>query len=913
MKVRQLEQLGMPENMIEAWESGGIEELTELQETCLTNHELLSGRNTLIVAPTSAGKTFVGEVLAVRAALDLKRVLYVVPFKALAEEKYRRFQKVYAAAGISVAVSSGDRNEFDEHIRRGRYLITVVVNEKLSQLLVESPGIISDCGLVVFDEVQLVRDIVRGPRLEMLLTRLLLSSQSPQIIALSATVGALNRFDEWLQCIVIESTSRPVPLEEFAVTFDGQLLQYDWQSRRVVSTGHLDRQGGLLDVVGHLVDQGDQVLVFRAQVDATEGSARAIANQLPPAEVPDELMRSISELDDSEARAVLEQLVRRGVAYHNAGLSLDERLLVEDAFRDGFLKVLVSTTTLAMGVNLPADSVVIADHERWDPRNRINRNIDIAEYKNCAGRAGRLGQSRRGRSYLLVDEKGFAGGVANHFLGGKPEVIESAIPRSRLIEHVLAAIASRIATTREEVHRIFEGSFASKTFYAHVGGREALVHGLDESLETLSSGRLIEIQPSGLVCSTPLGEVVGRSGVSVETGLQIISYLGQLKSTVDDADVIFDICHCEEISRQAPFLRSDERSSQRWKTKITEICQPAAGSHVQALLADGMLPTEIENSALKRCCLALEWKNGATERSLTARYRTGLGYIHVLGENTGWLLETAAQLAKAMVLPDHVSSRLRELAKEMHYGVPFPAVQFARLRVRGLRRAEITRLVTNETGRVFLSLDQVLDASPSDFSGVINPSLVPRIQEAILQSTKESLRRYASGLLVRAKRLSVPEGLVRDLFTAQGIYFERAVENILNSEQIAMGAVRLARQGGGEVDLYIPLPAGGSIVIGATSSIDNAKPISWNKAKEILGAVGAPTPIRDYVVLGKPDFHETARRNAEEIVQDPNRSILLLPVGAFGEMCLEVFEQTRTPESLIAELATRRGYVDETD
>jgi helicase len=624
-------------------------------------------------------------------------------------------------------------------------------------------------------------------------------------------------------------------------------------------------------------------------------------------------MRSISELEDSEARAVLEQLVRRGVAYHNAGLSLEERLLVEDAFRDGFLKVLISTTTLAMGVNLPADSVVIADYERWDPSNRINRNIDIAEYKNCAGRAGRLGQSQRGQSYLLVDEKGFAGGVANHFLGGKPEVIESAIPRSRLIEHVLAVIASRITTSREEVHRIFEGSFASKTFYDHVGGREALVKGLDESLEKLSSGRLIEIQPSGLVYSTPLGEVVGRSGVSVETGLRIISYLGQLKSTVDDADVIFDVCHCEEISRQAPFLRSDERSSQRWKIRIAEICQPAAGSDVQALLADGMLPTEIENSALKRCCLALEWKNGATERSLTGTYRTGLGYIHVLGENISWLLETAAQLAKAMMLPDHVSSRLRELAKEMHHGVPYPAVQFARLRVRGLRRAEITRLVRNETGRVFLSLDQVLDASPNDFGGVINPSLVPRIQEAILQSTKETLRRYASGLLVRAKRLSVPEGLVKDLFTTQGTDFERAVENILNSEKIGVGAVRLARQRGGEVDLYIPLPAGGSIVIGATSSTDNAKPISWDKAREILGAVGAPTPIRNYVVLGKPDFHETARRNAEEIVQDPSRSILLLPVGAFGEMCLEVFEETRTPESLLTELATRRGYASRTD
>ena len=134
MHVRELISLGIPENVVSSWESGGIQDLTALQESCLQNHELLNGRNTLVIAPTSAGKTFVGEVLAVRAALELKRVIYVVPFKALAEEKYRRFKETYQEAGIPVAVSSGDRNEFDEDIRRGRYLITVVVNEKLSQL-----------------------------------------------------------------------------------------------------------------------------------------------------------------------------------------------------------------------------------------------------------------------------------------------------------------------------------------------------------------------------------------------------------------------------------------------------------------------------------------------------------------------------------------------------------------------------------------------------------------------------------------------------------------------------------------------------------------------------------------------------------------------------------------------------------
>jgi helicase len=659
-----------------------------------------------------------------------------------------------------------------------------------------------------------------------------------------------------------------------------------------------------------LVGQGEQVLVFRAHVDETEATARLIADRLAPVDVPSDLARSISELEDSEGRSVLEALMRRGVAYHNAGLSLEERLLVEEAFRKRQLKVLVSTTTLAMGVNLPADSAVIGDYERWDPRRQARRIIDVAEYKNCAGRAGRLGHSESGRSFVLVDEHGFADGIANHFLGGTPEAIESAIPRTRLIEHVLGAIASRIALTREDVHRLFEGSFAAATFY-RLTGHEVLEQGIDDSLTRLGTSSLVETQQSGALRATALGGVVGRSGISVESASRIISVFNQSEYSFNDADLIFALCHCEEITGQRPFLRSEERLTNQWKNHIAGICEP--GDTLHALIADRMLPGEDSNSALKRCCLALEWRSGTSERVLTTRYHTGLGSVHGLAENLAWLIGTASQISNAMSLPTSVVDRLHELGKEMHYGVPFSAVHFARLRVRGLGRAQLTRLVRNDTGRVFLSLEEVLDASPTEFSGIINPSIVPKLQEAILRSMNESLRRYEAGLLVRARRLSVPEALVKDLFSSQGVDFERAVENILNCDRISLGAVRLTRQRGGEVDLYISNPSGGCIVIGATSSNDNARPISWDKAREVLGAVGAPTPIMNFVVLGKPDFHETARRNADEIVQDPTRSILLLPVGAFGELCLEVFEQSRSPESLADILATRRGYYRSTE
>lgn len=214
MKVEELRQLGIEDEFIKIWHDSGIDELTEIQEAALTDASLLRGGNVFIAAPTSGGKTFIGEVLAVKAANNLHRAIYLVPYRALAEEKYFDFWEKYHDTGISIVVSSGDHAEFDADIRRGDFSIAIVVYEKLAQLLVQSPGITSDCHLLIADETQLIRDRERGPLLELLLTRIKRLKPAPQIICLSATVKDLGGFDSWLNAKLIETRNRPVPLLE---------------------------------------------------------------------------------------------------------------------------------------------------------------------------------------------------------------------------------------------------------------------------------------------------------------------------------------------------------------------------------------------------------------------------------------------------------------------------------------------------------------------------------------------------------------------------------------------------------------------------------------------------------------------------------------------------------------------------
>jgi helicase len=120
--------------------------------------------NLIVFSPTSSGKTFVGEMAAVKAARENTKVFYLVPQKALAEEKFQEFRQRYGKLGIKVVVSSRDHREYDEDIERRDFQIAVVVFEKMQALLVSRPQLMEVVGLVVVDELQLITDEVRRQR-----------------------------------------------------------------------------------------------------------------------------------------------------------------------------------------------------------------------------------------------------------------------------------------------------------------------------------------------------------------------------------------------------------------------------------------------------------------------------------------------------------------------------------------------------------------------------------------------------------------------------------------------------------------------------------------------------------------------------------------------------------------------------
>ncbi|MCG8478436.1 MAG: hypothetical protein MI724_05015, partial [Spirochaetales bacterium] len=178
--------------------------------------------------------------------------------------------------------------------------------------------------------------------------------------------------------------------------------------------------------------------------------------------------------DPSSASADLKKYLGQGTAFHNSHLDREERLIIEESFRTGELKVIAATTTLAMGVNTPASDVIIVglDHP--------GHPYSVAEYKNIVGRAGRLGYSDRGTSYLVAKEFRNESHYWDHYVLGKPEDLFSrfldkdADLRSLIIRVVTIAqkkVPSGVST--EDVIRFLECSFGAfqqrrrENSYAH--------------------------------------------------------------------------------------------------------------------------------------------------------------------------------------------------------------------------------------------------------------------------------------------------------------------------------------------------------------------------------------------------------------------------------------------------------------
>jgi helicase len=913
LSVDDLASFGAPRELVDLW-SANVAELTDIQEKAVRAGVLDGATNVLAVAPTSSGKTLIGEFAATTSAYTRRRhAIFIVPFRALAEEHFELFRERYGSL-LSVVISTSDHPESDGDVRAGNFNLAVMTYEKLIGFLVHQPGLLERCTALVVDEVQSLSDVQRGANLEVLLTQVMLAEAPPQIVALSASLDDLRELDLWLKAKPVISVERPVPLTQSVCEPTGTAIipsdDGSLSAQRLVAT-QPDRDDLALALADRFVGEGKQAIVFRSTISKVEKTARRLRSRLPAVGLPELINARLNELDDSDAVADLRLCLASRVGFHTADLTFPERRLVEDAFRSGEARALVATTTLSMGVNLPSDVVIVADTTRHMPDFggwRV-QDVPVSEYRNAAGRAGRLGKRTAGFSILLADNAVEQRQLVNAYVLGRVEPIKSQIPNRPLADVVLDLIAGGIAYDEDSAVQFITFTFAYRTFYEReAGGLKEVRRGVFDAVATCLRAGLV-VREDGRLHATQVGRVLASGGLSVSSATRLSAVLEQaIRVEPSRQDLAFEIASSPEVGyRPWPRRRRGIEQDPR-PDHAPDGSDCARGSRLAATLAKSSITPDEGKELVKVKCL-LEWMSGKGQRAIAGDF-PGMGAaasrIRDLGKYSAWLFDTVAEAALVRGAPPALTDKLRTLALEARYGLPAPLAPLARLQVRGISREQLLSLYRNNRGVELHDPEQALDAPDKDFAGLLTPRQLARLRQAILADIEESLKRKRAGQLARAEQAELPLKLVDELYAAKGGGLEQAVTDALN--HIGLSATRVVRQPHGEEDVRLA-HADGTVVISVTASQEDARPIKWNKAKEILGAGVGLNPA-NYVCVGRPSFESLAERSATEIARETGaRSILLMPVPIFAEAIVRISEERMGAEQLADLLARGRGIV----
>eukprot|EP01033_Poteriospumella_lacustris_P014634 gene14634-10464_t len=425
--------MGIPDEILRAYQNKGMTSLYAWQAECLMSTNVLRGDNLLYCAPTSGGKTIVAELILLKTALVLKQqVILVLPYVSLVLEKENYLKKLVTGFNRSnglldrVRVRSYYGGKAIKHGKRANIMVcTIEKANSLVNFMLER-GRLKDLGCVVVDEAHVISNSLNGYMLEILIAKIkyvngndslrfrLKVPRPIQLIAMSATVGNVESISNWLSSRLYISTYRPVPLYEYIKVGKDVL---DLAGRVVMHVGesHPRDPDGISSLCKEAIDRGQQVLVFCATKAQCASVCRMIAEVLTltatdetVAEQRRSAVLDIERLEHGKPSSFidLKAAILRGVAYHNSNLDQDVREVVETAYRSGLVQVLVATTTLAVGVNLPAGRVIITSMMLGrDP-------LTVGHYKQMVGRAGRAGHCHFGDAFLVAKKAEVATALA---------------------------------------------------------------------------------------------------------------------------------------------------------------------------------------------------------------------------------------------------------------------------------------------------------------------------------------------------------------------------------------------------------------------------------------------------------------------------------------------------------------------
>lgn len=708
MRLREIKDYGGSDEIIKALSSTGLTRLYPPQELAL-KAGLLTGHDSFVVAaPTAAGKTLIAEMAILKTLLERTgKVVYLVPLRALAREKYDDFSAKYRR--IRTVLSTGDFDSAAPWLQGGDVIIAT--NEKMDSLIRHRASWLKEVGLVVADEIHLLGDGRRGPTLEVVLTRLRAMHPNIRIIALSATIPNASEIAGWLGARLVQSDWRPVPLRE-GVFHGGAAIFNDGVVKWIPETS----RSSPVDLALDTVNEGGQALIFVNTRKSTEAVARRVSEHM---ELSDKEERSLTKLSSEVLGATREptricrklaDCVGKGAAFHHAGINYSQRKLIEDSFRENRLKVIASTTTLAMGLNLPSRRVIIRDWLRYESGFGMEP-ISAIEIKQMSGRAGRPGYDEYGEAVIIAGNKRDEKYVFDRYIKGGPEEIESRLASEPALRtHILASIAGAFTRTRKGLV-----DFLGGTFSAHQEGVDYLTDIAGEILEFLDHEGMIKLGRA--LTATALGRRVSELYIDPLSGVVLRDCLGRPEEKGE-----FSLLHM--TARTPDMMRLSVR-----KKDFEELLE-LYNVHADELLVpeDEKYPSEEMLSELKTSSVLMQWILEMPEDSIVGHFGIGPGDLHTLVDLCDWLLYSASEIGRVLHMEDALKT-IAMLRARVAYGVREELLELVSLK--GIGRVRARNLFNSGYRR----LRDIREAEVRELEGI------PGIGKAIA----EDIKKQASG------------------------------------------------------------------------------------------------------------------------------------------------------------------------
>uniref|UniRef100_A0A672ZAL6 SKI2 homolog, superkiller viralicidic activity 2-like n=1 Tax=Sphaeramia orbicularis TaxID=375764 RepID=A0A672ZAL6_9TELE len=413
-----------------------------------------------VAAHTSAGKTVVAEYAIALSQKHMTRTIYTSPIKALSNQKFRDFKNTFGDVGLL----TGDVQLSPESS------CLIMTTEILRSMLYNGSEVIRDLEWVIFDEVHYINDAERGVVWEEVLIML---PDHVSIILLSATVPNALEFSEWIGRIkkrhiyVISTLKRPVPLEHYLYTGNSTKTQKEMfllldavgnfltkgyyaavdakkertskhaQSFGTKNTSHntsASQDRAVWLTLLHFLSQRQQtpVVAFTFSRTRCDENARSLESMdlttsIEKAEIHSFFQKSLSRLRGGDRLLpqilLMRDLLKRGIAVHHSGILPILKEVIEMLFSRGLVKVLFATETFAMGVNMPARTVVFDSIRKHDGTGF--RNLLPGEYIQMAGRAGRRGLDATGTVIILCKAGVHEMADLHVMMLGKPTILQS--------------------------------------------------------------------------------------------------------------------------------------------------------------------------------------------------------------------------------------------------------------------------------------------------------------------------------------------------------------------------------------------------------------------------------------------------------------------------------------------------------